>query len=55
MALLENAQALLLSTNDRREALQSIGKKLNETSTPILLRGTLQLPIVYLAVPNLSL
>lgn len=44
MALLENAQALLLSTNDRREALQSIGKKLNETSTPILLRGTLKYP-----------
>ncbi|KAH9080394.1 midasin [Lactarius deliciosus] len=38
MALLENAQALLLSTKDRRDALQSIGKKLNETIPPILLR-----------------
>ncbi|KAH9065293.1 midasin [Lactarius vividus] len=38
MALLENAQALLLATKDHRDALQSIGKKLNETTPPILLR-----------------
>ncbi|KAH9179366.1 midasin [Lactarius sanguifluus] len=33
-----NAQALLLSTKDHRNVLQSIGKKLNETTPPILLR-----------------
>jgi midasin len=43
IALLENAQALLLSSKDRRDALQSIRKILSAT-TPILLRGALQLP-----------
>ena len=54
MALLENAQALLLSTKDRRDALQSIGKFSNETTPSVLLRGALLLPRVYLAVLNLS-
>jgi midasin len=44
IALLENAQALLSSTIDRRDALQSIGKRLKETTPPILLQGTPQLP-----------
>ncbi|KAI9443340.1 midasin [Lactarius indigo] len=38
VALLENAQALLLSTKDHREALKSIGEKLNETTPPLLLQ-----------------
>ena len=44
IALAENAQALLLSTKDHRDTLQSIRTKLNETTPPILLRGSLQLP-----------
>ena len=55
MALLENAQAVLLSTKDRRDALQSIRKKSNETTPPVLLRGRLLLPRVYLAALNLHL
>lgn len=43
-ALAENAQELLLSTKDHRDTLQSIRKKLNETTPPILLRGLLHLP-----------
>ena len=40
-ALLENARALLSSTKDRRDAIRLIGKNLNETTPPIILRGTL--------------
>ena len=55
MALLENAQALLSSTKDLRDALESIREKIHETTPPILLQGTLHYLRVYLAVLNLSL